>query len=185
MADFKPTPDAALIGQAIVISEAVLHSIQPANIVSVAPFKGQLETVNTALLAKVKLGLPAVGAVHIKKNIRVMWAGQGQWFVIGNTHADTLAKVLFGKAAVTGQSDAWQILTLTGADALAVMSRLCPLDLAALKQGQTARTEFAHMMAAITPIENGFEVMVMRSFAKTAVRETREAMARVAAQRAL
>ena len=185
MADFELTPDVALIGQPIKIGEAVLHSLQPDNIVSVAPLKGQGKAVNDALLGAIKLGLPEVGAVNINKNTRVMWTGQGQWFVTGKTDADTLAKALSGKAAVTDQSDGWQVLTLTGADALDVMSRLCPLDFGAMTLGQTARTEFAHMMAAITPMKDGFEIMIMRSFAKTAVHEAREAMERVAAQRAM
>ncbi len=133
----------------------------------------------------VKLTLPTVGKVISKKHVRAMWAGQGQWFVVGDIELQILVEALDTKAAVTDQSDAWVILTLVGEDAAEVMSRLCSLDLDALEQGQTARAEFAHMMSCITPIPEGFEIMIMRSFAKTAIHHTREAMHKLAAQRAL
>ncbi len=114
-----------------------------------------------------------------------MWAGQGQWFVVGDIGTELLTDALHTKAAVTDQSDAWVVLTLNGADASEVMTRLCSLDLGALEQGQTARAEFAHMMSCITPTTDGFEIMIMRSFAKTAIHHTQEAMRKLAALRAL
>ena len=185
MADFKLHPSDVLIGQSIEIGEAALTCNQPANILSVAPFKGQGMAVNDALKAVVKLALPTVGRVTSKKHVRAMWAGQGQWFVVGDIALETLTEAFDAKAAVTDQSDAWTVLTLEGGDASEVMARLCSLDLDALKQGQTARADFAHMMSCITPISEGFEIMIMRSFAKTAIHHTREAMSKLAAQRAL
>ena len=185
MADFKLHPSEALIGQPIEIGESVLSCNQPANILSVAPFKGQGMAVNDALKAVIKLALPTAGKATSKKHIRAMWAGQGQWFVVGDVALEILAETLDTKAAVTDQSDAWVVLTLGGADASEVMTRLCSLDMDALEQGQTARAEFAHMMSCITPIPEGFEIMIMRSFAKTAIHHTREAMSKLAALRAL
>ena len=185
MDNFRLLPSEALIGQPIEIGEAALATIQPANILSVAPFKGQGLAVNDALKSVTKLALPTIGKVSSKKNVRAMWAGQGQWFVVGDISLPILAEALDTKAAVTDQSDAWIVLTLIGADAAEVMSRLCSLDLDALEQGQTARAGFAHMMSCITPIPEGFEIMIMRSFAETAIHHTREAMNKLAAQRAL
>lgn len=185
MADFKLTPSETLIGQPIEIGEAVLACTRPSNILSVAPFKGQAMAVNDALKAVVKLALPTVGNVTSKKHIRAMWVGQGQWFIVGDIGLETLVEALDTMAAVTDQSDAWIVLTLGGDDASEVMTRLCSLDLDALDQGQTARAEFAHMMSCITPTPEGFEIMIMRSFAKTAIHHTREVMGKLAAQRAL
>jgi len=185
VADLRLHSSEAPIGQPIEIGEAVLASDQPANILSVAPFKGQGMAVNDALKAVVKLTLPAVGKVTSKKHVRAMWAGQGQWFIVGDITLETLAEALDTKAAVTDQSDAWVVLLLTGEDASEVMTRLCSLDLDALEQGQTARAEFAHMMSCITPVPGGFEIMIMRSFAKTATHHTREAMRNLAAIRAV
>jgi heterotetrameric sarcosine oxidase gamma subunit len=185
VADFKLTPSEALIGQPIEIGQAVLICDQPASILSVAPFKGQGMAVSDALKAVVKLTLPTVGTVVSRKDFRVMWAGQGQWFVVGAFDVDWLSKALRNNAAVTDQSDAWVALTITGGDAGEVMSRLCALDLSQLDKGQTARAEFAHMLSNITPIKDGYEVMVMRSFAKTAVHDIQTVMTKLAAQRAL
>ena len=185
MVDFKLHPNDALIGQPMEIGETVLTSVQVANIISVAPFKGQGMAVNDALKAVVKTVLPSVGMATSKKHVRAMWAGQGQWFVIGDVDLQILTKALDSKAAVTDQSDAWVVFTISGADAPEVMSRLCSLDLDAMELGQTARAEFAHMMSCITPVPEGFEIMIMRSFAKTAIHHTREAMTKLAAQRAL
>ena len=185
MVDLKLHPSAVPIGQSIEIGEAVLDCIEPANILSVAPFKGQGMAVNDALKAVVKLALPTVGKVTFKKHVRAMWAGQGQWFIVGDIALETISEALDTKAAVTDQSDAWVVLTLGGDDACEVMRRLCSLDVDALKQGQTARAEFAHMMSCITPVSEGFEIMIMRSFANTAIHHTREAMRKLAARRAL
>ncbi len=185
MADFILHPSEDLIGQPIEIGDAVLACNQPASILSVAPYKGQGLAVNDALKAVIKLALPTVGKVTYKKHIRAMWAGQGQWFVVGEVGLAMLTETLDTKAAVTDQSDAWVVLTVSGTDASEVMTRLCSLDLDTLEQGQTARAEFAHMMSCITPISQGFEIMIMRSFAKTAIHHTREAMNKLAAQRAL
>lgn len=185
MVDFKLHPSEDLIGQPIEIGEAVLACNQPECILSIAPFKGQGMAVNDALRAAVKLSLPTIGNVTSNKQVRAMWAGQGQWFVVGDIGTELLTDALDTKAAVTDQSDAWVVLTLNGVDASEVMTRLCSLDLGALEQGHTARAEFAHMMSCITPIPEGFEIMILRSFAKTAIHHTQEAMRKLAALRVL
>ena len=185
MADFKLNASDTLIGRPVEIGGAVLQCNQPLNILSVAPFKGQGMAVSDALKASLKLNLTAVGRVVTRKDIRIMWAGQGQWFVVGEFDLGWLADALSEYAATTDQSDAWVTLTLVGADVDTVMSRLCSLDLSEFVEGQTARTEFAHMASCITPVKDGYEVMVMRSFAKTAVHNIKTVMTKLAAQRAL
>lgn len=185
MVDFELRPSVSLIGQSIEIGEVVLECNEPAGILSIAPFKGQGMAVSDALGATINISLPTVGGVITKKNIRVMWAGQGQWFVVGEVELANIAEALEAKAAVTDQRDAWAVFRLSGPDASEVMSRLCALDISTLLQGQTARAEFAHMASCITPVSDGFEIMVMRSFAKTAMHHMQAAMTKLAAQRAL
>jgi len=153
-------------------------------IISVAPFKGQGMAVGAALKRATKLTLPAVGGVAFHKDMRALWGGQGQWFILGG-NVETLEKTLKGSAAVSDQSDAWAVFSVIGHDANAVMARLTPLDIAGLKIGQTARSEFAHMMAGITPVSGGYEIMILRSFAKTAVQHTISAIQMLVAQKAL
>lgn len=125
---------------------------------SVAPLKGA------------KLKLPDVGMVSAKGDVKTLWFGQGVWLVIG-AMADDIAG-----AAVTDQSDGWVGLEIRGAGAADVMARLCPLDLDAMEVGQTARTELAHMMASVTVVEGGYDILLMRSFARSGTSEILKAM---------
>ena len=184
MAEFEICPCISLIGQPIEIGEVVLECSEPVGILSIAPFKGQGIAVNDALRATLKIGLPAAGCVIVKTNLHAMWVGQGLWFIVGSIDLTTVSEALEAIAAVTDQSDAWEVFTLSGVDASEVMSRLCSLDLSTLQQGQTARAEFAHMAACITPVSDGFEIMVPRSYAKTAMHHMQAAMTKLAAQRA-
>lgn len=114
MVDFELRPSVSLIGQSIEIGEVVLECNEPAGILSIAPFKGQGMAVSDALGATINISLPTVGGVITKKNIRVMWAGQGQWFVVGEVELANIAEALEAKAAVTDQRDAWAVFRLSG-----------------------------------------------------------------------
>ncbi len=166
---------------------AKLLAAQPAAIVSVAPFAGQFESVSAIVKTRIGVGLPAAGRYADGDEGRVLWAGLGQWFVAGNNGlADELAGLLAGMAAVSDQSDGWSLLALIGTGSREVMARLFPLDLSAevFPDGSSARTEFAHVMALVTAVPEGFGIMVMRSFTATAVQHVRGAMESMAAQNA-
>jgi len=183
--EFKLQATDEFDGLSAEIGGVMLRALQPEAIISLAPFMDQGSAVSQAMSSMFGIGLPAVGKTNEAKIVRVLWAGHRQWFVLGAADPAVWAKMLVGKAAVTDQSDAWVAFCLTGADAEEVMARLCSLDLKQMEQGQTARAEFAHMMSVITPINGGFEIMVMRSFARTAIHHTTEAMTKLAAQRRL
>lgn len=150
---------------------------------SVMPFSGKLDDCSKALKKLTKLALPAVGKTKGNAKARILWSERNQWFVEG-VDAETLATELKGLAAVTDQSDGWARFSITGTGAEAVMARLCPLDLSdqAFAKDHAARTEFAHMMSVITRTADGFSIMVMRSFARTAVHHSADVMRSVAAQ---
>ncbi len=160
--------------------EATLSAPPPEQLLSVQPFSGQEKAVTGALKKTLDTSLEP------HKAGSALWMGQGIWFLV-NVDTKRAARAIDQRAAITDQSDAWATFDLTGADAAAVMARLCPLDLDAeiFPPSATARSEFAHMMASITAIEGGFRVRVMRSFAKTALHHTRDAIRSVAAQRSL
>lgn len=165
---------------------ATLAVVADTPVASVAPYRGRGADVARVLSERHGVGLPGPGGSAAGSGATCRWAGLDQWFLFGPEPA-AVAEALSGLAAVTDQSDGWARLALTGGDAAAVMARLCPLDLhpVAFPEGATARTEFAHMMSAITAIPGGVEVMVMRSFAGTAVHEIIAAMRSVAAQKPL
>ena len=88
-------------------------------------------------------------------------------------------------AAQTDQTGANAVLRVEGPAVEAVLARLVPLDLraTAFPVGQTARTMVAHMMASVTRVgDAAFEVMVMRSMARTLVHDIEGAAKAVAAR---
>ena len=158
-----------------------LVEAMPEHITSIAPFQGQQKAASAALKDAHGMAFPKPGRVTGKAALRAVWTGMGQCFLIGGEAASaTLAK----HAALTDQSDGWAVMRLTGAESLAVMARLTPLDLrpSVFKRGATARSELQHMMVVISHIPHGVEIMVMRSFAQAAIHAIEEAMTSVAAQ---
>lgn len=186
MAELVLHAASAIVGLPFSAGGAKLLAAQPAVIASVAPFVGQFEAVSAQVKKRIGTGLPKPGRYADGEEGRVVWAGHRQWFVTGTRAGlcDDLAEALAGKAAVTDQSDAWTLLALIGTGAREVLARLCPLDMSAetMPEGSAARTEFAHMMALITAIPDGFGIMVMRSFSASALHHIRDAMDSVAAQ---
>lgn len=161
-----------------------LITVNPAFITSVSPYKGKDKALATALKALHDLALPGVGRSSQKGNLRLLWVGRGEYFLIGGKAA---SKTLAKSAALTDQSDGWVVMHLQGDGATDIMARLCPLDLrpSVFKTGHVARSEVAHVMAVVSKTSDGFEVMVMRSFARSAVHHIVDAMQSVAAQTAL
>jgi heterotetrameric sarcosine oxidase gamma subunit len=168
----------------VTVGGLTLSEAAPACITSVAPYKGAEATLSAAMDAAHGMAFPAPGRTTGKAALKAVWTGRGQCFLIGDAPADAS---LAAHAALTDQSDGWAVLHLDGEAAEAVMARLTPLDLRAsvFKRGHTARSEVAHMMAVVTRTAKGFEIMVMRSFARTAVHHIHDAMASVAAEAAL
>lgn len=158
-----------------------LSEATPAFITSLSPLQGKAKACGEGLKKAYDIGLPAAGRSTGKAGMRVIWTGRGQYFLVGGQQA---GKALAKCASLTDQSDGWVVMQLTGASAVDVLARLTPIDLRAdvFKRGHTARTELAHMMSIMTRTTKGFEIMVMRSFAKTAVYSVKAAMQSVAAE---
>lgn len=174
MVDLSPkTPAAGLLP--ITFGEMQLRELMPAAITSVAPYDGARARVSKALELAIGAGLPERGRSVNGVKCAVIWAGRGQYFVLGRA-------VPALDAAVTDQSDAWCCVVLEGADAGAVMARLCPLDLRDMADGDVARSLIGHMSAIIMRRADGFELMVFRSMARTLVHEVERIMRSVAAQ---
>jgi heterotetrameric sarcosine oxidase gamma subunit len=154
-------------------------------LVSVAPFRGRDAAVSAILDDHLGAPLPEPGHVAEGSSGRVIWMGLGLAFAeLPEPAAADLIAALAPHAAVTDQSDGWAALALTGPHARAVLARLIPLDLdpAAFPPGRVARTQLKHMMCALLATEGGFRILVLRSFARTAVHDLGTAMAAVAAR---
>ncbi len=154
----------------VAVTEVILNQL-----VSVAPFAGKHKATSDALKTQCGAGLPAVN----RRRGAVTWFGHGTWMVAGDAALD-------GLAAVTDQSDAWAVVSISGAGVEDVLARLVPVDLLppVFKTNHVAKTMLGHMSVTITrtaPAE--FEIIAMRSMATSMVHELQVAM-RGAASRA-
>ncbi|MGC1504370.1 MAG: sarcosine oxidase subunit gamma family protein [Sulfitobacter sp.] len=125
--------------------------------------------------------LPMPGRSSGKGGVRCLWFGRGEVLLTGAAPDADLEK----HAAVVDLSDAWAVVSVSGADAVDVLARLVPVDLrvATFKRGHTARTQLGHMQASITRTgADMFQVMVFRSMAGTLVHDLKQAMAAVASR---
>jgi sarcosine oxidase subunit gamma len=147
----------------------------------VAPFPGRVAALSEALHTAHGLPFPAPGETARAEAAEIRWAGRAQALLIGPAVPDG---GLSGYAAVTDVSDVYTRLALTGTAVPDVLARLVPLDLrpARFPPGRTARTLLGHMAAQVTATEEGMEIAVMRSFARSAFHEIETAMRRVAAR---
>lgn len=186
MADMKLEKSAPFAGceLPITLGSACLEAVEMDAITAVVPFKGQSMMVAKAMKAALGVSLPKVGEVVQANAAKLVWFGPGQWLVFSQ-QPEPIADALQGLAAVADQSDGWLVLKLSGLDGTQIMARLCPLDVDNLAVGQVARTEFCHVSAVIFPKEDGFWIMVPRSFAVSVYEQTLDSMKLLAAQNLL
>ena len=171
---FAPHP-ASVLGRT---PPATLTALPQVARAAVAPFAGQRQAVSDALRARAGAGLPDTGRVEAC----VSWVGSGQWLVEGLGPGE-VADWLAGLAAVSDQTDAWAGTRLFGAAAPEMLTRLVPIDLIpeAFPPGTAARTLLRHVPLLLIAREEGaFELLVPRSYARTAVSDLVRAMRLVA-----
>lgn len=172
MVDLKETsPCAGLLP--VQIGQTALREVPQTPVWSVAPFAQQHKAVAGALKT-VGLSLPEAGGVVKNGEASVLWFGHDQMLVMG------VASLPPMPAAVSDQSDGWTCVRIQG-QAVDVLARLAPVDLR--HETGVVRTLIGHMTAVIIAREAGaFDVMVMRSMAKTLVHDLTVAATGVAAR---
>ncbi len=166
------------------IGAVTLAGPEIAHITAILPFRGQRAPLSKALKTAHGLGFPAPGRSNGTARTRILWSGHDEALLLGPPPAPQLAE----HAALVDQSDGWALLRLEGADARAVLARLCPLDLraGAFKRGHAARSLLGHMPLCL--VKTGaarFDLLVFRSMAGSAIETLRGAMTAVAARRAI
>lgn len=122
--------------------------------------------------------MPDPGQTLVHEGRRILWSGRRQALVLGAPLAVT-------GAAVTDQSDAWVALTLSGARARDVLSRLVPIDLRdrAFPEAATARTLLQHVTVSLTrTAPDAYLILAFRSMAGTLVHDITVAMENAAAR---
>lgn len=184
MTDFILKARGATAGLLPVTHGTVTLSEAPAQpMTSVMPYPGQVAAVEAALQEAHGLSFPAPGQVTQAGDVRCLWTGQAEAWLVGVAPPDRLA----GLAALSDQGDGWVVLHLTGQGAAEVLARRVPLDLRPARFGvqACARSLLGHAAIHLCRIEEGFEIRGFRSMARTLVRELADAMAAVAAREAL
>ena len=165
----------------IMIGKFSLSELKLGPMTSIAPYKGQADTVSKLLTERYELGFPAPNRRLAKGKTQVLWFGMDQALLIGAQPDPALAE----HAAMTDQSDAWCAVKLEGEGAEDVLARLVSVDLrpSKFKRGHTARCDLMHMMASVTKTgSKTWQIMVFRSMAKTLVHDLQTAMISVKAR---
>ena len=173
----KPALDHAPVTKAGV----TLAVLDPGPITSIALRPGG-EKALAKSLKSLGLAFPAPGNWGAKGQARIVWTGRDQAFLMG------VAPPMIEGAAVTDQSDGWAGFSLTGPGAEAALARLVALDLraAAFPVGRAARVGLNHMsMVLLRSGDQGFELFVFRSMARSAWHELAEVLDRLEARAAL
>ncbi|MFD0979623.1 sarcosine oxidase subunit gamma [Tropicimonas aquimaris] len=160
--------------------DLTLTELPAVRLTLLAPWPGEARAMSHALQAAHGVYFPEPGETLENGGTRILWAGRAQALLAGPAPA----KELSHHGAVVDQTEGWAGIRLEGADAALVLARLCPLDLRgkAFQAGRTARSLLGHMNAQITAVDGGFELLVMRSMARTAATEIEHAMRNVAAR---
>ena len=158
---------------ALTVAEAEVGAIT-----SITPFEGASKA---AVVRALGLPFPPPNQTAGNAERRIVWVGQGEGLLIGEAPDPDLGAY----AAVVDQSDAWAVVTLSGAGGDAALARLVPVDLrlSAFPVGATIRSRLGHMNASITRTDDDvFLIAVFRSMAATLVHDLETALAAVAAR---
>lgn len=155
------------------IGDVTLTEVALGPVTSIAPFAGQADAVTAALDVE-GLRFPAPGQTITSGPARMIWVGHSRALLCGVEPPLALSAI----AALTDQSDSSPVVQIEGPAAEAVLARLVPVDLrqSALPRGHTVRTLLGHMSVSITRVGPlSFEIMAMRSMARTLVHDLTEA----------
>jgi sarcosine oxidase subunit gamma len=149
-------------------------------ITGIAALKGQKTALSKLLKQHCGIVFPAPNRFTAKAGARLVWFGLEHTLLIGTPADDAFS----AHAAVTDQSDAWARLSIEGDPALDVLARVTSVDLRSdiFKSGHALRTHVGHMSAVLMRTgTKSYEIMVMRSMAKTLVHDIRDAALSVSA----
>lgn len=132
------------------------------------------------LLAGLGLPFPSPGKFRESNGVTLAWSGRDEALLIG---AEPPAG-LEDQAAVTAQSGGLAGLALRGQAAAGALARLVALDLrpSAFPPGSAARTGLNHIPALILARDEGYDIFVFRSMARSAWNELSEVMQHLAAR---
>ncbi|MGB3556289.1 MAG: sarcosine oxidase subunit gamma family protein [Jannaschia sp.] len=154
------------------MSEVSVEELPPVGMVTL---RGDLGELGTAVEAATGLAPPDRRMAAISREGALLWMSPDE-FLLLCPHADApdLAAELDAAlsdtfATVAVVSDARRTFSLHGPDAENVMSRLCPVDFAAMAPTEVRRTRLAQIPAALWRQDGGWRIVCFRSVGRYAV----------------
>lgn len=114
--------------------------------------------------------LPAAQGAFSSDEYSIFWTGPDQYFVEAPIEAgDTIEaqlKAPFGEtASITDQSGGWVRLDVSGSRVVALMERLCVVDLQTTPSERAIRTVIEHVGCFIVTRNDGISIWAPRSYA--------------------
>ena len=170
MADITLTAMPTLGGADITLGENRILERGDLALVSIATPLGGDAALAAAITSGWGLDMPGATQSTSKDGVTLVRTSPDQVLMVfphqGTDANETVQGKLNGAGYTTLQTDAWVILDLSGPDTLAALERLCPLDLATFKTGETGRTVMEHMSGIACCIDaNHFRLMSASSSA--------------------
>lgn len=129
------------------------------------------EGLGKAIRAATGCTVPDLRRIVVKDDRAAAWMSPDEVLLIlpreavARALAD-IAKALLGQHHLAAEvSDARAVFEVTGDKADQVAAKLCPVDIAALPQGELRRTRLAQVACALWRIEGGLRIVTFRSVA--------------------
>lgn len=150
MSEFTLTASTALpVTTPLTIGSVTLSPRDDIAIASLAQ-RAQGETaLNLALSELIGAPLPGPALYITKGNVSAYWSGNGQWLLTApyddGVLSDQIKERVKDAGSVTEQSDGWVIIDLEGTGCLALLERLCNLNLSKCIAPHVSRTVIEHI----------------------------------------
>ena len=151
-----------------------LREVEGLGMASVIARKGRAADCAAALRRALALDLPVTPRCAGTGDLRILWAGPGQWMARGtaldsDALAERLAQALGGSASVAAQGDGRAVLRIGGPRARDTLAKGLALDLheSVFKPGDVALTSIMHMGVHFWEVDAAptYEIALFRSFA--------------------
>lgn len=191
MADMALPAGSALLRPLQISSPRIrVVSCDTRSIVHVAAFRGRADDLSEAVAAAHGVALPRRPSFVVGGPLTFIWAGHDAWLAMtnGDPHRDLLGElsaIFAGAAALTDQTDARALFSVSGPAARDCLAKGFAIDLhpRSFKPGVAAITHAAHVGAAIWQLDHApsYEIAVARSYAESFADWLAEAAAEFAA----
>ena len=156
------------------IGALTLREVRNRAMISMAFAPADRDTVDSLCLSKLGASLPAVGGVsRAEDGLTLLGVQYDQVWCVQEQSEESGEKILIAQLGhpdslyLTDQGDGWTTLALEGETVIAVLERLCPLDLdtRSFPVDSVSRTAMEHMGTVIVRTgDTAFEIMTPRSF---------------------